>query len=362
MTTFKDILGQAHAVETITRAYESGRLPHGIIFAGPVGVGKATTARALATLFLCEKPEGLAPCGACASCDLMSAEPEPTHPDYHAVYRQLIRLEKEKSKAIDLSVDVIRDYLVEPANLKPAMNIGKVFIVEEAELMNAAAQNAMLKTLEEPAGRTLIVLLTDQPHALLPTIRSRCQLVRFAPLETRLVQRELEQRGIDKGAAAAAASLSEGSLGLALRWVEEGVVSAAGELIRQIDALIAGRADGPGGQGGQRGQGGTGGTGGPGLAEWFKKAAEDYAERQLKRDKLASKDQATRAGLSLYLKIAANRFRQRLAATADADELESACRAIDAIARAETYLDGNVNVALTFQQLAATLQRDFARC
>ncbi|MEA2734740.1 MAG: polymerase subunit delta, partial [Humisphaera sp.] len=113
--TFKDILGQEQAIETIVRAYESERLPHGLIFAGPVGVGKATTARALATLFLCENPQGADPCGKCASCALMSAEPEPTHPDFHIVYRQLIRLEKDKSKAIDLPVAVIRDYLVGPA-------------------------------------------------------------------------------------------------------------------------------------------------------------------------------------------------------------------------------------------------------
>ena len=63
------------------------------------------------------------------------------------------------------------------------MGRGKVFVVEQAELMKPAAQNALLKTLEEPAGRTLIILLTDQPDALLPTIRSRCQSVRFAPLD-----------------------------------------------------------------------------------------------------------------------------------------------------------------------------------
>jgi hypothetical protein len=116
-------------------------------------------------------------------------------------------------------------------------------------------------------------------------------------------------------------------------------------LIKQLDALLAGR----------------GGAGGGDLADWFKKAADAYAEHQLKRDKLASKDQATREGLSMYLKIAANRFRQRLATVTDPDELEAACAAIDAIVRAENYLDSNVNVALTFQQLAATLERDFAR-
>jgi DNA polymerase-3 subunit delta' len=340
MLFLQDILGQERAIETISRAYEAERLPHGLIFAGPVGVGKGTTARALAALFLCENPVGTRACGKCESCVLMAAEPDPTHPDFHLVYRQLVRLEKEKSKAIDLAVDVIRDYLVAPANHKALMNRGKVFVVEEADLMNAAAQNSLLKTLEEPAGRTLIILLTDQPQALLPTIRSRCQLVRFAPLEAKLVQRELEKRDIDKATAAEAAELAEGSLGLALKWVEDGVVSAARELLEQIDALINGQAA-------------------TNFADWFKKTADAYAEQQLKRDKLGSKDQATREGLSLYLKIAATRFRMRLAEGGDADALERSCSAIDAIARAETYLDSNVNVALTFQQLAATLEREF---
>jgi DNA polymerase-3 subunit delta' len=264
------------------------------------------------------------------------------HPDFHRVYRQLVRLEKEKSKAIALPVEVVRDYLVEPASRKPGMNRGKVFVVEEAELMNAAAQNAMLKTLEEPAGRALIVLLTDQPHALLPTIRSRCQTVRFAALDENLVQRELEKRGIDKRLAAEAARLAEGSLGMALKWIEDGVVESARELTGQIEQLLAGRAPGD-------------------LAEWFRKAAEAYAQKQLERDELASKDQATREGLTLYLKLSAARFRQRLTETDDPDALERACSAIDAIVRAENYLDSNVNIALTFQQLASALGREFVR-
>ncbi|MEO6434430.1 MAG: hypothetical protein ABIP55_01545, partial [Tepidisphaeraceae bacterium] len=298
----------------------------------------------LATLFLCENPEKTVPCGKCPSCVLMSTADSETiaHPDYHRVYRQLIRLGKDKSKAIDLPVAVIRDYLVEPASRKPAMNRGKVFIVEEAELMNPQAQNALLKTLEEPAGRALIILLTDQPHALLATIRSRCQIVRFAALDGKLVLRELEKRKIDRADAAEAAQLAEGSLGVALKWIEDGVVAASRDLLTQIDDLLASRAPAD-------------------LADWFKKAADAYAEKQIVRDKLASKDQATREGLSLYLKLAALRFRQQLTQGSDPDELERACAAIDAIVRAEQYLDSNVNVALTFQQLATALSREFVR-
>jgi DNA polymerase III subunit delta' len=332
-----DIFGQEAAIETIRQAYAADRLPHGVMFAGPAGVGKATTARALATLFLCEKPKAGAACGRCESCRVMESA---NHPDFHVITKELIRYHDKtgKSKGIDLSINVIIPELIEPAGRKPAMGRGKVFVIEQAELMNPAAQNAMLKTLEEPAGRTLIVLLTDQPGALLPTIRSRCQVVRFAALPESLVRRELEGRGIEKKLAAEAARLAGGSLGVALRWIEDGVVAAAAELTERLDSLAAGRADGD-------------------LPGWFKRAAEAYAEKQLERDKLASKDAANREALTLYLRIAAEHFRRKMPDLDDLDALERACTTIETLRRAEEYVDDNVNVALVLQQLSASLER-----
>jgi DNA polymerase-3 subunit delta' len=222
------------------------------------------------------------------------------------------------------------------------MGRGKVFVLEEADLMNPQAQNALLKTLEEPPGRALLILVTDQPDCLLPTIRSRAQIVRFAHLDEKTVARELEKRKFDKSLAADAAQLTEGSLGVAVRWIEDGVVASARDLIQQIDGLMKGRpaAD---------------------LPDWLKKSAEAYAAKQLERDKLASKDQATKEGLSIFLRIAASRFRHRLAETTDESELDRACEAIDGIVRAEQYLDANVNAALTLQQLSAHLGRQFVR-
>jgi len=350
VTTLQDIFGQDAAIDVITRAYEADRLPHSMIFAGPIGVGKATTARALGRLFLCTNSKKGQPCGKCKSCELMQSSEHPippNHPGYHVIYRQLSRIESEKSKAIELSVLVIRERLIRPANHtqmseKSDLNQHKVFVVEEADLMTPSAQNALLKTLEEPVKDTLIILLTDQPHALLPTIRSRCQIVRFGPLETKVVERELAKRKIDKPTAAEAAKLAEGSLGVAMKWVEDGVVTSARDLIKRLDAILNGKPAGD-------------------LADWFKKAADAYAEKQLERDKLSSKDQATREALAIYLKIASNHFRTQLAELPEnPDALESACVAIDVIARAENYLDSNVNVALTFQQLAASLEREFA--
>jgi DNA polymerase III delta' subunit len=336
MKNWTDILEQPVAVDQLRRAYSSDRLPHGLIFAGPVGVGKATTAAFLSKLFLCEKPKGDLPCGTCQSCKSFIAG---GHPDYHIITKELIRYHDKtgKSKGIDLSINVIRPEVVEKANRKSSMGQGKVFIIEQAELMSSAAQNSLLKTLEEPAGRTLLILITDQAGQILPTVRSRCQTIRFGQLSEATVVRELKSRGIAQALAQQAAKVADGSLGIALKWIEDGVIDSAAQLLEQLDEIFAGRpADA--------------------LPDWFKAAAESYAEKQLKRDELSSKDQANREGLGLYLRLAADHVRSRLRDEEDPDRLEKSCALVDAIARAEEYLDANVNVALTFQQLALAME------
>src|SRR5439155_18008869 len=125
-----------------------------------------------------EKPKGDEPCRKCESCRLLDSN---NHPDFHVIVKELIRYHDRtgKSKGIDLSINVIRPELLDKAALKPAMGRGKVFVIEQAELLNNEASNAMLKTLEEPAGRTIIILLTTHPALLLPTIRSRCRMIQF---------------------------------------------------------------------------------------------------------------------------------------------------------------------------------------
>jgi len=342
MTTLKDIFDQPQAIEFIRAAWTADRLPHGLIFAGPVGVGKGTTALALAGVFLCFEPridpqDHLPmPCGSCASCRLMQAQ---THPDYHRVFRQLIRLDKDTSKAIDLSIDVIREHLLVPANRKSTLMHGKVFVIEEAELMNTAAQNALLKTLEEPYGKTLLILLTDQPSLLLPTIHSRCQQVRFSSLSRERVIEQLRNRGIETADATDAADFADGSLGLALRWIEDGVIPHA----RRLNVLLKRILTQPNPDASE-------------LQELITSAAAEYAEKQIDRDNLASKAQATREGLLIYLKLSAQVLRQQLRQTTDPDALERLCAGIDAIARAENYIDSNVNTSLVFQQLAIALE------
>jgi DNA polymerase-3 subunit delta' len=336
MMTLNDIIAQPAAVNLLRRAYLSDRLPHGLIFAGPVGVGKATTAAALCGLFLCEKPRKDLPCGVCQSCRLFEGG---THPDYHVITKELIRYHDKtgKSKGIDLSKDVVLPEIVAKAAMKPAMGVGKTFVIEQAELMTAAAQNALLKTLEEPAGRTLIILLTDQFNSLLPTIRSRCQVIGFASMDDATLLRELTKRGLSKAAAAEAARFVGGSLGEALRWTGDGVIDAAGKLVAKLEEIFSGRPAGD-------------------LPEWFKAAADDYAEKQLARDELSSKDQATRQALGLYLRLAAEHLRMKLPGGGEPGVLERSCKGIEAIATAERYLDANVSIPLLFGQLAMALE------
>lgn len=339
MLTFNDIFGQERAIESLRRAYLSDRLSHGLIFAGPAGVGKASAARALGAVFLCEKPKDDLPCGKCASCQIFEAG---NHPDFHVIVKEMVRAYDKtgESKATDLSINVIRPELIEAAGRKAAMSRGKVFVIKQAELMNLQAQNASLKTLEEPQGRTIIILLATQSGALLPTIRSRCQIIQFVPLEREVVRRELEKRKISKSDAAAASELTDGSLGVAMRWLEDGVVARAGELRVKMESMLNGRVPGD-------------------LPDWFKKASDEYAEKQLVRDPLGSKSQFTRDGLAVYFQLAAEMLRRRLTDEDDAERLERLCAGIDALARGEMYLDANVTSSLIFQQIAATFERLF---
>jgi DNA polymerase III subunit delta' len=330
-----DIFGQDQAVDAIRRSFASDRLPHGLIFAGPNGVGKGTTAQAVAAWFLCENPGKTDACGKCHSCVAIAAG---AHPDFHIITREMARLHDRSgtSKATQISIEVIRRELAEPANRKTVLGRGKVFIVDQAERMTAQAQNGLLKTLEEPPGRALIILLTTHANELLATVRSRCQLIRFLPLDRILVENELRKAGIDAAQARSAAELTNGSLGLALQWIQDGLLDPAREVAASIDNAISGKNPGD-------------------FAGLLRKSADAQAAKAIERDELTSKDWAVRNGLEMFLSVAANRARVRMSEAPAEGTLTRACDAVDAIARAEKYLDANVNVALVLEQLGLTL-------
>jgi DNA polymerase-3 subunit delta' len=156
-------------------------------------------------------------CGVCKSCHLVEVG---THPDLHLVYRQLNEHHPDQTvrsrKALDISVEVIRQFLLEPVRGRSAMGKAKVYIVQEAELLSTAAQNALLKTLEEPPADTYILLLSTAKDRLLATTISRCQSVAFGTLDAETTRQIVTDRGVEPADSAFYAALSEGRPGWAL--------------------------------------------------------------------------------------------------------------------------------------------------
>jgi len=212
---FGEVKDQQAAVAALTRALAAGKVPHAYLFEGPAGVGKLLTARALATALNCEAG-GADGCGACESCRKIAAA---VHPDV----RWLTIPEGKRRIPIEAVREAERWIAVRPHEGR-----AKVLIVEPAEQMSEQAANALLKTLEEPRPGSFLVLVTARASALLPTVRSRCQRVRFGPLERETVEGILVERGAAPEEAALVAALSEGS-----------VERAAGFLGDELDGRIA---------------------------------------------------------------------------------------------------------------------------
>ena len=159
--------------QRLAQQIEGERLPHALLLAGPQGVGKRTFARALTALLLCRSPQYGAACGACKSCLLLAAQ---AHPDGHWLAPEEAGNTLKGTRVI--KIDQVRD-LVERMVQTAQQGGRKVAVIAPAEAMNRNAANALLKTLEEPAGTALLILISDMPGRLLPTVRSRCQRLDF---------------------------------------------------------------------------------------------------------------------------------------------------------------------------------------
>ncbi len=250
MLQFTDIVGQDEAIMRLQEAMRSHRAPHAYIFAGPEGVGRRTTAEALAATLLChnaaevDSPEALQRAGmdkivqACGKCSDCRTVADGTHSDYHVIRKELAHYHQDANvrnrKMQELSIDVIRSFLIELAGRTSAGGRGKVFVVLEAELMSTAAQNALLKTLEEPPDGVTIILVCSRPERLLPTTLSRCSMVRFVPLTAEFVASRLSEAGADKEQARFWAAFTGGSLGRAMRLSQKDLYETKTEIIRRL--------------------------------------------------------------------------------------------------------------------------------
>ena len=215
-------VGQNGKMEQLMRSVQAGRIVHALLFSGPRGTGKRTAANWFAQAMLCRGEDK--PCGECPACKRFLAG---AHPDV-----RIVRPEKNVIK-----VDAIRD-LIDYLSMRPYEGGKHIAIIEQADKMNASAQNALLKTLESPAGDVMFFLLTDSMGSLLSTILSRCQNVRFTPLSPEECAYVLEKRGMESGRARLLAGLSQGSVGRALEMDgDEDFFELRARVIKSLETL-----------------------------------------------------------------------------------------------------------------------------
>ncbi len=202
---FSEVRAQDRATGSLRAALARGTLHHAYLFGGPEGVGKGTTARLLAQAANCEGgvagPEGLRadPCGTCDPCRRIA---EGKHPDVLVLAdeRTMVAWKRwepksGRSPSRDIVVDQVRDVVDHVVSMRRFQGRRRVIIIDPADAMNLQAQNALLKTLEEPPDGTTLVLVSSTPDSLLPTVRSRCLRVAFAPLPDALVEEVLLAEG-----------------------------------------------------------------------------------------------------------------------------------------------------------------------
>ena len=175
-------------------------------------------------MLLCKQPiiekDNADSCGSCRSCRQFDAG---SNPDFAHIYKELREFTEDgKGKAlpVDLPIDVIREFLIAKASNRPTLSQRKVFIVSEAERLNTASQNCLLKVLEEPPEYCCIVLLCTRTERLLPTIKSRCQTIRFGPIDERRIIEKVQEMGLEETPARYFARLAQGSLGTACQWAQ----------------------------------------------------------------------------------------------------------------------------------------------
>lgn len=226
MAGFKDIIGHEQIIEHLQNAITMDKISHAYILNGPDKAGKKMIAEAFAMTLQCEKKEKN-PCLECHSCKQAINYNQP----------DIIYVQHEKPNTI--SVDDIRNQVNHDIDVKPYGSQYKIYIVDEAEKMNIQAQNALLKTIEEPPAYAVILLLTSNADAFLPTIRSRCVTLNLKVVPDKMIKRYLmEQRGVPDYQADVCVAFAQGNVGKAIALASSEdfneLKSAAVQLMKRI--------------------------------------------------------------------------------------------------------------------------------
>jgi hypothetical protein len=360
ITTLEAVIGHAAPRRTLAAAMQAGRMHHAWIFHGPAGVGKFTTAYAFAATILdpTTAPGLTGELAPEADSPVQRMARAGTHPDLYVIRKELAAVSREdrirRQKQTTIAKEVLEEFLIEPAAKTAALRgesiASKVFIVDEADLLDARGQNALLKTLEEPPAGTVIILVTAFPDDLLPTIRSRCQRVAFAPLGDDDMRAWLSTGGlhIPPEQRDWVLRFASGSPGAATLAVRHNLYSWHETLAPMLDAAMGGRyvID---------------------LGPSMHKLVEEQAAAAAASDKLASKDAANKQWGRRMLAYVAEHARGKLRARAAGSpklapaqletdpQVRRAMSAIEAAHRAQVYLESHVKLDTVFENLSAQI-------
>lgn len=357
------LIGQQRAIDTIRRAIASERVHHAWIFHGPPGVGKFTAALAFASIIL--DPTSAANFGG-------DVEPDPdsrtqallragAHPDLNVVVKELARFSRDDkvraNKLTNIPNEVVKEFFVEPATrtgqVSGGARAGKVFIIDEAELLDPTAQNTILKTLEEPAPGTVLILVTSAEHLLLATTRSRCQRVGFVSLDDASMRSWLKRSGqeIPPAELTWLLAFAHGSPGRFLKARQGGFYDWHLTLAPMLETSLQGRFVPE-----------LGATMHQMVEKWAKANVDESDEAGVN----ASKQAANRVGMEEMFRLVADFITRALHASAMGAacsmrlDPEAAASAIDAVREAEARADANVNMQFVFEGLAADMAMIFA--
>ena len=221
MFSFSEIVGHEQIKEHMQAAIRDKKPFHAYLFQGEEGVGKEALARTFAAGLQCQSESADKPCKECVSCRQMESGNQP----------DVIWVTREKAS---LGVDEIREQLCNTMDIKPFSSPYKIYLVPEAEKMTEAAQNALLKTIEEPPEYGIVILMTSNISALLPTIQSRCLTMEFRPLSTAVVESYVKEHcQVPDYQARASAAFAQGNLGKAMRYAK------AEDFIERKDHIIS---------------------------------------------------------------------------------------------------------------------------
>jgi DNA polymerase-3 subunit delta' len=239
---FDQIAGNARVKEVLKRMLDSGRLPGAMLFAGEEGVGKKLFALEVARTLNCRTPGNNEACGECSACTRIAKLNYPEREDADE-WNQIIWTDHPDVGLVVAPKRVLRveqmRQIEKEANFRPFEGKARVFLIDEADKLNDASANALLKVLEEPPRTSHLILITARPAMLLPTIRSRCQMIRFAPLTPDEIENHLtKSRGIDKKTASIRARAAGGSMGRALAGDLVTFTSQRKAMLKVLNALV----------------------------------------------------------------------------------------------------------------------------